>query len=107
VNNKPFLKVSPSYVEFKWAHLYQINPVGFFSVIAGCAVAIPANFGFFGEFAGAFSPYLALAVAFVLSPVLALLTKGKYYVARGGSSSEFLNNNDERYCLRTCVQCDQ
>lgn len=29
VINKPFLKVSPSYIEFKRAHLYQINPVGF------------------------------------------------------------------------------
>jgi hypothetical protein len=30
----------------------------------------------------AFSPFLALAIAFVLSPVFAILTKGKYYIAR-------------------------
>ena len=100
VINKPFLKVSPSYVEFKWAHLYQVNPVGFISMIAGSAIAIPAYFGVFSVFAGAFSPYLALTVAFVLSHVLAFLTKSKYYVAREGSSSEFLENNDERYRLR-------
>jgi purine-cytosine permease-like protein len=107
VINKPFLKVSPSYVEFKRAHLYQVNPVGFVSMIAGSAISIPAFFGVFGEYAQAFSPYLALTIAFVLSPVLALLTKGKYYVAREGSSSEFLEDSDERYRLRACVQCGQ
>jgi hypothetical protein len=107
VINKPFLKVSPSYIEFKRAHLYQINPVGFVSMIVASAVSIPAFFGLFGELARAFSPYLALVIAFVLSPALALLTKGKYYVAREGSSSEFLENNDERYRLRECVQCGQ
>ncbi len=107
VINKPLLKVSPSYIEFKRAHLYQINPVGFVSMIAGSAVSIPAFFGLFGELAQAFSPYLALVIAFVLSPALALLTKGEYYVARGGSSSAFLENGDERYRLRECVQCGQ
>lgn len=107
VINKPFLKVSPSYIEFKRAHLYQINPVGFVSMIVASAVSIPAFFGLFGELARAFSPYLALAIAFVLSPTIALLTKGKYYVAREGSSSEFLENSDERYRLRECVQCGQ
>lgn len=88
VINKPLLKVSPSYVEFKRAHLYQINPVGFGSMVAAVAVPVPAFFGAFGPFAQAFSPYLAPGLAFVLSPVLALATRGKYYVAREGSTSE-------------------
>lgn len=87
VINKPLLKVSPSYVEFKRAHLYQINPVGFGAMIAGASISIPAFFGAFGEYAQAFSPYLALTIAFVLSPILALATRGKYYIAREGSTS--------------------
>ncbi len=97
--------MSPSYIEFKRAHLYQINPVGFVSMIVASAVSIPAFFGLFGELARAFSPYLALAIAFILSPTIALLTKGKYYIAREGSSSEFLENSDERYNLTACIQC--
>ncbi len=107
VINKPFLKVSPSYIEFKRAHLYQINPVGFGAMIAGAAVSIPAFFGVFGEYAQAFSPYLALVIAFVLSPVLALATKGKYYIAREGSTSARLESGEDRYALSTCSQCGQ
>lgn len=105
VVNKPLLKVSPSYVEFKRAHLYGINPVGFGSMIAGAAVSIPAFFGAFGDYAQAFSPYLALVISFVLSPVLALATRGRYYVARGGSTSEILEGNEERYTNRECGRC--
>ncbi|MGB3683344.1 MAG: hypothetical protein WA990_12785 [Rubrobacteraceae bacterium] len=106
VINKPLLKVSPSYVEFKRAHLYQINPVGFGAMIAGASVSIPAFFGAFGQYAQAFSPYLALTIAFVLSPVLALVTRGKYYIAREGSTSANLENDENRYALTTCSQCD-
>ena len=105
VVNKPLLKVSPSYVEFERAHLYQINPVGFGSMVAGAAVSIPAFFGVFGEYAQAFSPYLALTIASVLSPVLALVTRGKYYIAREGSTSADLENDEDRYALTTCSQC--
>lgn len=107
VINKPFLKVSPSYIEFKRAHLYQINPVGFGSMVAGAAVSIPAFFGAFGEYAQAFSPYLALTIAFVLSPILALATKGKYYIAREGSTSARLEDDEARYALTTCGRCGQ
>lgn len=82
VINKPLLKLSPSYVEFKRAYLYSINPVGFVSMLAGSALSILAFFNVFGDFMAAWSPYLALAVAFVLSPVICYATKGKYYLAR-------------------------
>ncbi|RZS87452.1 purine-cytosine permease-like protein [Motilibacter rhizosphaerae] len=86
VINKP-LGLSPSIVEFKRAHLYNFNPVGFVSMLIGSAVSIVAfewgfGHGTFGTYAQAFSPFIALALAFVLSPVFAVLTKGKYYIAR-------------------------
>ena len=103
--NKPLLKVSPSYIEFKRAHLYQFNPVGFGSMAVAVVVSISAFFGAFGEYAQAFSPYLAIGIAFILSPALALLTRGKYYIARGGSTSEILEDDETRYDTRTCGVC--
>jgi purine-cytosine permease-like protein len=81
VINKP-LGLSPSWIEFKRAHLRSINPVGFGAMAVGSVVSIAAFFGAFGDLAHAFSPFLALVIAFVLSPVLCVLTKGKYYLAR-------------------------
>ncbi len=82
VINKPLLKLSPSYIEFKRAHLYSINPVGFGSMLIASIISVVAFFGAFGPVAQAFSPFLAILIAFILSPVLAVLTKGKYYLAR-------------------------
>jgi purine-cytosine permease-like protein len=85
VINKPLLKLSPSYVEFKRAHLYMINPVGFLSMAIASAIAILAFYNAFGDALDAWSPFLALAIAMVLSPLFAILTKGRYYIARDPS----------------------
>lgn len=82
VINKPLLKLSPSYVEFKRAYLYSINPVGFVSMLVGSVFSIAAFYNAFGPFMAAWSPYLALALSFVLSPIICIATKGKYYLAR-------------------------
>ena len=82
VINKPILKLSPSYIEFKRAHLRSVNPVGFGSMTVASVLSICAYFGLLGEFLAAWSPILAIVVAFVLSPVLCLATKGRYYLAR-------------------------
>lgn len=87
VINKP-LGFSPPIIEFKRAHLYNINPVGFGSMLVASAVSILAFFKVFGEYAAAFSPFIALGLAFVLSPVLAVVTKGKYYIAREDTLDE-------------------
>ncbi len=81
VINKP-LGISPSYIEFKRAHLYNFNPVGFGSMIIASVISIIAFFGFMGPVAQAFSTFIALGLAFVLSPLIAFFTKGKYYIAR-------------------------
>lgn len=82
VINKPILKISPSYIEFKRAHLYNINPVGFGAMLIASIVSILAFFGAFGVYMQAYSTFIALGMAFVLSPIIAVLTKGKYYIAR-------------------------
>jgi purine-cytosine permease-like protein len=80
--NKPLLELSPSYIEFKRAHLRSVNPVGFGAMVIASAVSILAFFGAFGSLLAAYSPYLALVIAFVSSPVICVATKGRYYLAR-------------------------
>jgi purine-cytosine permease-like protein len=100
VINKPLLKLSPSYVEFKRAHLYNFNPVGFGSMVIASAISIIAFFGFMGPWAQAFSCFIALAVAFVASPIIAIITKGKYYIARDGSVAAASST-----AQITCISC--
>jgi purine-cytosine permease-like protein len=103
--NKPILKVSPSYIEFKRAHLYAINPVGFGSMAIASVVSILAFYkvGPFGATMSAYSPFLAIAIAMVLSPLFAYLTKGKYYIARPPS----IEDDPQGTALHTCVSCGQ
>ncbi|MDI9261128.1 purine-cytosine permease family protein [Alicyclobacillus sendaiensis] len=82
VINKGLLKISPSYIEFKRGHLYNFNPVGFGSMIIAAGLSIAAFFGVFGPVLQAYSPFLSLVLAFVLAPVIAIVTRGKYYIAR-------------------------
>ena len=81
VINKP-LRLSPAGIEFKRAHLYDINPVGLGSMLLAAIVAVTAYTGVMGAQAEAFSPFIALGLALLLSPLLAWLTKGRYYIAR-------------------------
>jgi purine-cytosine permease-like protein len=94
VINKPLLKLSPSYIEFKRAHLYSINPVGFGSMVIASVISIIAFFGVFGPIAQAFSPFLAILIAFVLSPIIAIITKGKYYIARADPEGDLAARGD-------------
>ncbi|WAL64350.1 histidine kinase [Amycolatopsis cynarae] len=82
VINKRLLRLAPAELVFHRAHLYHVNPVGFGSMIAAGAVSMIAYYGAFGAAAAALSPFIALAVALVLPPVVALATKGRWYVAR-------------------------
>ncbi|KQP43289.1 ATPase [Pseudorhodoferax sp. Leaf274] len=84
VVNKP-LGLSPKGIEFKRAHLYDINPVGVGAMALASVLSISAYIGLFGPLAQAFSALIALGTAFVASPLLAWLTKGRYYIARTSS----------------------
>ncbi len=81
VVNKP-LGLSPSYIEFKRAHLYNFNPVGFGSMIIASIISMIAFVGVWGPVAKAFASFTALGLAFLLAPAIALLTRGSYYIAR-------------------------
>ena len=81
VVNKP-LGLSPRHIEFKRAHLYDVNPVGLGAMLLAAALAIAAYAGAFGTALHAFAPFIALSVAFLTSPLLAWLTRGRFYLAR-------------------------
>ncbi|MEE3503392.1 hypothetical protein [Acidiphilium acidophilum] len=100
VINKPLLKLSPSYIEFKRAHLYNFNPVGFGSMVIASIISVAAFFGLFGAYAAAFSSFIALGVAFVASPIIAIATKGKYYIAREATYAAGVDHS-----TLNCVSC--
>lgn len=79
--NKP-LGLSPPGIEFKRAHLYDINPVGLGAMALSATIALTAHFGAFGAIAASLAPYIALVIAFIASPLIAWATGGRYYLAR-------------------------
>ncbi|NVJ90126.1 MAG: response regulator [Methylocystaceae bacterium] len=81
VINKP-LGLSPPHIEFKRAHLYDINPVGVGAMVLATTFSMISFSGFLGVEAHALSSFIALGTAFVTSPLIAFVTKGKYYIAR-------------------------
>jgi signal transduction histidine kinase/CheY-like chemotaxis protein len=81
VVNKP-LGLRPPHMEFKRAHLYDINPVGVGAMTIATIASITAFYGVFGPTTKALSAFVALTVAFLAAPLIAWLTDGKYYIAR-------------------------
>jgi len=98
VINKP-LGLSPPGIEFRRAHLYDFNPVGMGSMLLAALVASAAYAGFMGEAAAAFSPFIALGLALLLSPLLAWATRGRYYLAR---QPDALWRPGEAVCCTVC-----
>jgi PAS domain S-box-containing protein len=97
--NKP-LGLSPPLVEFKRAHLYNFNPVGVVSMVVASVISTIAFSGVLGDYAQAYSWLIAAALAFILAPLIAIITKGKYYIAR---ASRFPERSDT---MVACGVCD-
>jgi len=96
--NKP-LKLSPPVVEFKRAHLYDYNPVGFISMQVASVVSILAFIGLFGDYAQAYSWLIAMLLSLILSPFIAYITKGKYYIAR---KNTHFSDSDQQVMCEVC-----
>lgn len=112
VINKP-LGLSPPGIEFKRAHLWDINPVGVGAMALASVVSITAHLGVFGPLAQAFSALIALGTAFIASPVIAWATRGKYYIARSSDSVVHWARveNDagsyQRLTVQRCAICER
>src|SRR3954451_18065093 len=70
-------------------------------------VSILAYYNAFGDALDAWSPFLALGLAMVLSPALCVLTKGKYYIAREPSLGGGDTPESDTLVEVQCVVCDQ
>ena len=108
VVNKP-LGLSPPGVEFKRAHLYDINPVGVGAMGIASVLSIVAHLGAFGPLAQAFSATIALITAFVAAPLIAWATKGRYYLARRTIPivAEAATDTGAYHRLQTCCICER
>ena len=108
--NKYVLKLSPKEPEYRRDMLYNINPVGMVSFLVAAGLSIAAFFGLLGSFLAAYSPLIALIVAFVLTPIMGLITKGKYYIKSANDGIKEPRYDAEGTPVATiyqCVVCDQ
>ncbi|GAA5166443.1 allantoin permease [Pseudonocardia eucalypti] len=110
VFNKYLLGLSPKKPEFRRGMLYAVNPVGFGSMLLAAGVSIVAFFGGLGEGLRPFSPLVAIVLATVLPPVLAIATKGRYYLRRTDDGitlpmyDEYGNPSGETLACHVCDQ---
>ncbi|MCJ7799796.1 MAG: hybrid sensor histidine kinase/response regulator, partial [Polaromonas sp.] len=105
VINKP-LGLSPPGIEFKRAHLYDINPVGVGAMGLASLLSVTAHLGLYGELAQAFSAVIAMATALVTAPLIAWATRGRYYIARR-SEAPTAEGAYKRYATQQCVICER
>jgi len=81
VVNKP-LGLSPEGIEFKRAHLYDINPVGVGAMGFSLLISTALFCGVLGPALRPFSPIAGLIATFIAAPILAWATRGRFYLAR-------------------------
>ncbi|MGH1484847.1 MAG: hybrid sensor histidine kinase/response regulator [Cellvibrionaceae bacterium] len=94
------LGLAPPHIEFKRAHLYDINPVGIGSLTIASIVGILSYLGLFGETAQALTHFVTLAMTYILTPFIAWVTKGRYYIAR---TSDNIDDQQDDY---ECCICE-
>ncbi|HEY4068916.1 MAG TPA: ATP-binding protein, partial [Burkholderiaceae bacterium] len=104
VINKP-MGWSPKGIEFKRAHLYDVNPVGVGAMGVASLLSIIAWLGVLGPMAQAFSALIALVTALIVSPLIAWGTKGRYYLARTPAPITDADGSYKR--LTRCVICER
>ncbi|MFC9130389.1 purine-cytosine permease family protein [Streptomyces sp. NPDC057099] len=80
--NKYVLKLSPHAPEFRRGMLYAVNPVGVVAFVAASGLSIAMYFHALGDTLQPYSPVAAAVIAFVLTPLMAVVTKGRYYLRR-------------------------
>ena len=79
--NRP-LGFRPKRMEFRRGYLHDVNPVGTVAMATATVLSLAAFLGLFGDKAAAFSTLIALITALVMTPLLAVVTRGRFYLAR-------------------------
>lgn len=108
--NKYVLKLSPHAPEFRRGMLYAVNPVGVVSFVAASGLSIAMYFHALGDTLQPYSPVAAAVIAFVLTPLMAVVTKGRYYLRRtdDGIADPLLDEDGNPSAVAyTCHVCRQ
>ncbi|WP_026907398.1 purine-cytosine permease family protein [Paucisalibacillus globulus] len=79
---KKVLKIGPGYYESRQVNLFKWNPVGVASLIISCTLGTLAALGFMGEFLQSTAAFFSSILAAILTIILAITTKGKYYIRK-------------------------
>ncbi|ASN03861.1 purine-cytosine permease family protein [Virgibacillus necropolis] len=79
---KKFLKIGPRYYEARQQNLYKWNPVGVGSLIVASGIGTIAALGYMGTFLQSTAAFFAAILASVLTLIIAVTTKGKYYIKK-------------------------
>ncbi|MEV7085803.1 allantoin permease [Streptomyces sp. NPDC093085] len=108
--NKYLLGLSPHAPEFRRGMLYAVNPVGVVSFVAASGLSIALYFHALGSTLQPYSPVAAALIAFVLTPLMALATRGRYYLRRtddGIAEPPFDADGNPSGTVLTCHVCRQ
>lgn len=97
--NKP-LGFSPPGIEFKRAHLFDVNPVGIGAMGLSVLTSTAVGLGGFGAAAHALAPFAGLVVALVAAPAIAIATRGRTYIARTPPAADTMPSP------RRCIVCE-
>ncbi|KAA8730858.1 response regulator [Acinetobacter qingfengensis] len=94
------LGLSPKGIEFRRAYLYDINPVGVGALLIASILSILSYLGIFGLTAQGLASFIALGSAMLCVPIIAYLSKGRYYLARTPEKITITS-------VATCVVCER
>lgn len=79
---KKVLKIGPGYYEARQSYLFKWNPVGVGALIIASGLGTIAALGFMGEFLQSTAAFFAAILAAILTLIIAVYTKGRYYVKK-------------------------
>lgn len=77
---KKLLKIGPTYYVARQEYLHKWNPVGTVSLIVASVIGTIAALGYMGLFLETTAAFFAALLASILTVVIAMMTKGKYYL---------------------------
>lgn len=73
---------------YRKEELPAFNPVGLIAVAVALVIAVPLAFGIAGSLWVTLAPFVSGVIAFVIVPIVAVATKGRYYRPIGGTGQE-------------------
>lgn len=76
---KGWLKLVPDDSPYEKHELRRYNPVGLTAVGTALVIAVPLAFGATGPFGVTLAPFISGSVSFIVAPIVAIATKGRYY----------------------------